>query len=57
MFEDTESKKKVEGKSSCVKEIEKMKKKREERRIKDSKKRQELVELKTANEALGRYGT
>jgi hypothetical protein len=33
-----------------------MKKKREERRVNDNKKRQELYELKAQNEANGKFG-
>jgi hypothetical protein len=53
---DDPFKPKTEVKSSCVKEIEKMKKKREERRVKDNLKRQELKEMKANQEAQGRYG-
>lgn len=55
--QDDPFKLKPEPKSSCVKEIEKMKKKREERRVKDNLKRQELKELKASQEAQGRFGT
>lgn len=52
---DEQSTKKL-SKTNCVKEIEKMKKNREERRVRDNEKRQELLDKKVSNEAMGRFG-
>lgn len=47
---------KPDTKSSCVKKVEKMKEKRDERRVRDSQRRQDLLHLKTSQEAQGCFG-
>lgn len=55
--EDADWKKKTEVKSSCVKEVETLRKKREERRDTNNQRRHEIQQLKAYNESIGRYGT